>query len=156
MFKVDGHIILDVQNQVDYRDIKYGRDDLGDLAKKFVWTEPLDSLMEVCKKTIDEFIYDYKLDDENSVPEEEREFLFLLNYPSAEELLEKYPEYFCKLLFEAQDLLINRPYFDIPYFEKKRSQIFHGFAINKIYKIWIEDNVLNMEGVGYFFPRINK
>jgi len=63
MFKVDDHIILDVQNQVDYRDIKYGRDDLGDLSKKIVWTEPLDSFMEVCKKTIDEFIYDFKLDE---------------------------------------------------------------------------------------------
>ena len=119
MFKVKD-IILNFQEQVDRRPMNYGRDDLGDRAKGFIWIEPLKDFIKVCEKHVDEFILQCQIDDQ-TLPEPDIEFLFNLDYPSTQELLNKYPNYFCELLFDFQDLLINVPYIDIPYFEKKKT-----------------------------------
>jgi len=149
MFKVDD-AILDTKNQITHRSLGYGRDDLGDKAKKFVWVESIVEFMQTCENDINEFIIQCKIDDP-TLPEPDIIYLFNLNYPSAQELLEKYPDLLCELLLDYDDLLINRPYFDIPYFEKKRPFIFHGFAINNIDRITIKNDEIVLEGVGYFF-----
>lgn len=107
--------------------------------------------MDKCINVIDEFICDYKLDDEAYVPEEERKFLFDINYPSAKELLKNHPNCFCKLLLDYRDSLINVPYIDTPYFKGRRKNILHGFAINKIDEIEIEGDQIVLKGIGYYF-----
>ncbi len=144
MFRVE-NVSYDVLRQVSYRSMGYGQNDLGDRVKPYLWVQRLDLLFKVIQHEMDEFIDQCVVDDKNQ-PEPDIDYLYQLNYPSAQNLIFEYPSYFCQLIFDYQDL-IYRPFFDV------LTTLFSSdlqFVINTLTKVSLKNGYIHMEGEGFF------
>ena len=143
MFEVDGNF-FDIKKQVSHRDLGYGRNDLKDRAKNFVWTESLDLFMEVCEIDIDGFIEQCRIDDRNQI-EPDIDFLYRLNYPDSRKLLKEDSTLFCELLYQYPIMLVS-------YFDKNPNALSgSGFSINNIDSVVVKDDFIIIKGLGYYY-----
>ena len=141
MFKVENEF-LELIN-VTYRELGYGCNDLGAREKSFLWRVNIVEFMITWQNEIDNFINQCVVDDKN-LEEPDIDYLYKLDYPSAEKLTGLYPYFFCNLIFDYPDLLVYYPFFNhIPPVES-------GFSINRLDKVVMENDKILLIGVGYY------
>lgn len=141
-------MVLDVRTNVYYQEKKYGRA-LSENSLSFLWIEDLDKFLTICEKNINEFIDDCMNDTLDDLKEINLEYLLELNFPRACTLAKEYPKKFCDLLREYDILLIFKSFFD--QCEKNDAILNYGiFLINPILDIFILNNKLYINGLGYF------
>lgn len=140
MFQVQ-NMVLNFDKQVTIRDLGYGQNDILDLEKDFIWKQNINEFLKITTSTIDEFILQCKIDDQDQ-SEPDITFLKTLQYPDSQTLAYKNPREFSELILDYDNLLLN------PFFSKNISQ---GYAINRINSIQIQNQEIQIRGSGYFF-----
>ncbi len=143
MFSV-GNKSYDVLRQVSYRNMGYGQNDLAERAKPYLWVQSLDLILKVIQQEVNEFIEQCIVDDKNQT-EPDIDYLYQLNYPTAQNLVLRSPHYFCQLLFDYPDL-IYRPLFDV------LTSLYPSdlqFVINTMTKVSLKNGYIHMEGEGF-------
>lgn len=123
------------------RGLNYGRLDVTESV--FHLKLDLSQFLKNSKDVINEFIKECMIDDKNQV-EPDIPFLQKLSYPLVEEMVIKYPTYFCDLLYDYPHLIYKSLFYN--------NDFHSGFVINNLDKIYIEEDVILLEGRGYFFP----
>lgn len=100
--------------------------------------------MITCQNEIDNFINQCVVDDKN-LEEPDIDYLYKLDYPSAEKLAGLYPDFFCNLIFDYPDLLVYYHFFNhiLP--------VESGFSINRLDKVVMENDKILLIGVGYYY-----
>lgn len=146
MFIVNHCQYLDIKKNISNQSKKYGRW-IPKKSKKFIWCEDLDYFLEVCQDAINGFIIDCKDDSFEDLDEIRLDYLYKLNFPTADILAKKYQNKFCHLLSEYNDLLIFIPFFNYDFNIKINQET---FLINPITNIYIKNNRIFIEGFGYF------
>ena len=81
---------LDIQKNISYPSRKYGRW-IPKKSQSFVWCEDLDYFLEVCGERITSFIDDCKEDTIEDLDYLKLDYLYKLNFPSANILAKKTP-----------------------------------------------------------------
>ena len=150
MFKVANNKI-DISH-VRKRSLGFGRNDLGENSRGFIWKEDIEDFLAKTESIINDFIMECHIDDKS---QEEPDILFLheLNYPSIRDLLKEQPSYFLELVSEYASLLVLPLFFDTPYIGKK-DDAKSEFTINLIDEVYFENDTIVFEGKGWFSNRV--
>lgn len=140
MFKVEA-AVLDLDTNVTYRDMGYGRNDLADKGKSFIWTESLGLFLAMCANEANGFIKQCEIDDK-ILSEPDIEYLYRLGYPLIDVLSKSYPPFFCELILHFSDI-VYKSFFN--------QRLESGFAINRLDEMVLENEKVTLIGIGYFF-----
>ncbi|MFC0821353.1 hypothetical protein [Moraxella marmotae] len=107
----------------------------------------MDDFISVCQDAINSFIDDCQEDSFEDLDEIGLGYLHTLNLPRADFLAKQYPDLFCHLMKFADDLFIFAPFF---YHNENLIITQKTFLINPITNIYIKDDKIFVEGIGYF------
>lgn len=130
--------------KVTSRGIGYGHNDLGDREQSYSWNENIINFLEKCEKKINNFIDECRVDDINQ-DEPDIDYLFKLDYPHADFLIQHYPNLFCDLILRFSSLLVFDAYLNL------YEELLTGFAINSVNNVFLKDHEIIIEGNGYYF-----
>lgn len=146
MFVVNDSQYLNVKTDISNQEKKYGRQ-IPKNSKHFIWIENLDDFLEICQDAINNFIDDCVDDGFDDLDEINLGYLHTLNLPRADFLAKHHPDLFCHLMKFADDLFIFSPFF---YHNENVVINKDTFLINPITDVYITNNQIFMEGIGYF------